>query len=437
MLARGVEAWNNWRGKLRAEARSSDDWWEARHQEWRASSEPQSVGDFSRWKERMALHAPHPMGSWHKLPDRRISEMRPVVLERADLNQLRHPRLCMPNADLEQADLRNANLEGARLSGANLSGADLSRATLYRARLERANLSQALLQGANLIDANLSGADLSGAVLELAIVHKANLSGANLETASLTAANLSFTNLCHADLSRADLSQTVMVRTNLTSATVTGARVYGISVWDVDKTELTQENLIITPSGKPDVIVDDLEVAQFVYMLLEHKKLGQILNSVMRRGVLLLGPFKDGGIERLQTIATFLREKSYLPIIFDFSRPPGRTIRETIKTLVGLSRFVIVDLSGPSVPAELEATVPHFKVPFVPILERGRHPYSMFTDLLENEWVLKPILEFSTEQELISELSSQVIGLAERRVDERLRMLNELFLKGSASARAG
>ena len=35
-----------------------------------------------------------------------------------------------------------------------------------------------------------------------------------------------------------------------------------------------------------------------------------------------------------------------------------------MKTLVGLSRFVIVDLSGPSVPQELYATVPHFKVPF-------------------------------------------------------------------------
>src|ERR1700676_5364582 len=71
-----------------------------------------------------------------------------------------------------------------------------------------------------------------------------------------------------------------------------------------------------------------------------------------------------------------------IPIIFDFERPQDRNFTKTVKTLVGLSRFIIADLSGPSVPQELYATVPHFKIPFVPIIETGRKPFAMAVDLL-------------------------------------------------------
>jgi len=68
-------------------------------------------------------------------------------------------------------------------------------------------------------------------------------------------------------------------------------------------------------------------------------------------------------------------------MIFDFDRPENRDYTETVKTLIGLSSFVIVDLSGPSVPQELYATVPHFDIPFIPIIQRGRNACSMFHDL--------------------------------------------------------
>src|SRR5438876_8074404 len=103
----------------------------------------------------------------------------------------------------------------------------------------------------------------------------------------------------------------------------------------------------------------------------------------------------------------------YLPMIFDFDRPDNRNYTETVKTLVGLSRFVIVDLSGPSVPQELYATVPHFKIPFVPIIEANRKPYSMADDLLEYPWVVKPSITFTTTDELLEKLLAKVLGPAE------------------------
>jgi hypothetical protein len=34
-----------------------------------------------------------------------------------------------------------------------------------------------------------------------------------------------------------------------------------------------QQNLVITPSGKPAITVDDIEVAQFIYLMLNNQKI--------------------------------------------------------------------------------------------------------------------------------------------------------------------
>lgn len=125
--------------------------------------------------------------------------------------------------------------------------------------------------------------------------------------------------------------------------------VHGISVWNAQLEGAMQSNLIITSPDEPIVTVDDLEVAQFIYFLLNHQKLRNVLNAVTERGVLLLGRFGGGGLEVLQAVAAKLREVQYLPIIFDFDRPRSRNYTETVKILAGLSRFIIADLSGPSV----------------------------------------------------------------------------------------
>src|SRR6185369_12953548 len=180
-----------------------------------------------------------------------------------------------------------------------------------------------------------------------------------------------------------------------------------------------QTELIITDPSEPTLRVDDLEVAQFIYLLMNHRKLRNAIDSVTKKGVLLLGRFNDGGLETLQAIASELRSQGYLPFIFDFERPRDRNVTETVKTLVGISRFVIVDLSGPSVPQELYATVPHFKVPIIPILENERKHYALADEILEFPWVVKPIIRYSSLDELKSTVSEKMIAPAERQVQQR------------------
>lgn len=133
--------------------------------------------------------------------------------------------------------------------------------------------------------------DLSEADLSKANLSYANLRGANLRGADLTKANLSKANLAGASLVRARLSATTM----------TGARIYGTSVWDIETNDKTkQTGLIITPEGQSDIMVDDLEVAQFIYLLLNREKIRNVIDAVTRRGVLILGRFGDRGLALLQ-----------------------------------------------------------------------------------------------------------------------------------------
>ncbi len=72
-----------------------------------------------------------------------------------------------------------------------------------------------------------------------------------------------------------------------------------------------------------------------------------------------------------------------MPIIFDFDQPASKDLTETIKTLAGLSLFVIVDITNPSSsPLELQATVSDYKIPFVPVIQTGEKPFAMFKDLV-------------------------------------------------------
>jgi hypothetical protein len=332
--------------------------------------------------------------------------------------------------DLREAPLGKKILDGIRLEKANLKHAQLKETSLRGAHLEEANLGYAYLRRADLTGAFLSGCTLFGANLRRAVLRDAQLPGARLRRI-----DLSYVDLRGADLTRAVLEYARLVDVQVEGAIFTECQVYGMSAWNLEGTPRDQSKLRISrlPAKgmppEPRITVDDLAVAQFIHMLLNHSKLRSVFDAMTERGVLLLGRFGDGGVEVLRKLADRLRELGYLPILFDFDRPRDRNYTETVKTLVGLSRFVIVDLSGPSVPMELHATLPHFKIPFVPILEKGRHPFSMFVDLMEYEEMLKPIVEFASVDDLLKDLPEKIVAPAEERHRQRRELLQKFFAR--------
>jgi len=116
---------------------------------------------------------------------------------------------------------------------------------------------------------------------------------------------------------------------------------------------------------------------------LDNKKIRDVINTLTSKSVLILGRFALPERKAiLDALRNKLREYDLLPIVFDFDRPTDKDFTETIKTLAGLCYFVIADITNPkSSPLELQATVPDYQIPFVPIIQEGEQPFAMMVDL--------------------------------------------------------
>lgn len=343
-------------------------------------------------------------------------------LRGAKLHKVNLHKAVLPEVNFSGADLSNADLREADLDGANLYGANLTNVHLFKADLSDTNLSTANLFNARLNEANLVGADLSNANLDKAVLSRAFLSWANLTETSLCQANLSessliSSNLTNADLRGADLTSASLIRSQLQQANLNEAFIYGISAWDVKVDETTQQNnLIITPEGEPIVTVDNLKVAQFIYMLLNNEELRDVLDTLASKAVLILGRFTDDRKTILNQLRDELRARDYLPILFDFDKPASRDLTETIRTLAHLSRFIIADISDPrSIPQELMTIVPTLPSVFVQtIIQKNKRVYAMYEHLERYPWVL-PIYRYVDASSLIGEVNDKIIAPLEEK----------------------
>ena len=320
-----------------------------------------------------------------------------------------------PAANLQFASLRKANLNKANLSGANLKKVDLSEATL-----SEADLRYVILEGADLGQADLRHVDLRDSNLSNANFYAANLAETNLYDARLIGANLSEANLNGANLVKTDLRRATLSGADIDGAIISNSQIHGINVWDLTGEFKEQQNLVITNRSYPRITVDNVKIAQFIYLILNNEEIRHVIDTVTSKSVLILGRFQIP--ERkviLDGLSDKLREYDLLPIVFDFDRPTDKDFTETIKTLAGLSYFVIADVTHPkSSPLELQATVPDYQIPFVPIIQEGESPFAMMVDLQKKyNWVL-PTVTYDSMETLIKILKPLIIDPAMKKRNE-------------------
>jgi hypothetical protein len=256
---------------------------------------------------------------------------------------------------------------------------------------------------------NLSGADLTRVDLT-----EANLSGADLTWADLTEANLT-----GAILTGANLQISTLARANLQGSTLTNCRIYGISAWSVNLEGATQQNLNVSDYGEPVITVDNLEVGQFIYLLLNNERIRQVIDTITSKVVLILGRFTPERKAVLDAIRDSLRQRDYLPVLFDFDKPASRDLTESISTLAHMARFIIADIThAKSIPQELQAIVPNLpSVPVQPLLLTSESEYGMFEHFRRYPWVLDTYY-YDNLNEVLASVEDNVISPAETKARE-------------------
>ena len=291
---------------------------------------------------------------------------------------------------LFEADLRSLDL-----SGINLFNADLEYACLRRCKLHGANLQRADLTGANLRRANLTDAEM-----RLASFVSADLTGANLSRSVLALAN--FTD---ADLSWANLSECM---------------IYGLSAWNVTLRHTIQKDLLVTTIHDATLTTDQLETAAVLHLFMTNASLATAIDTFTGKLVLILGRFTPERKSVLNAIRNDLRNRDYLPVLFDFDKPLTRDLTETVSILAHMARFVIADITdAKSIPQELMAIVPNLpSVPVQPLLLASADEYGMFERFKRYPWVL-PAFFYEDQDSLLAALTEKVIEPAEKKVREQ------------------
>jgi uncharacterized protein YjbI with pentapeptide repeats len=361
-----------------------------------------------------------------------------TILSYASLNSASLKGANLNGAILDNADLFKAVLTRAQLNGANLLYAGVNETDLREASLIGANLNGALLTAADATGANFNEADLISARLRNTILVRANLvetrltradaSGAKLGEANLTAANLIEADLRGASLAKADLSAANLTRADLRNADLTGCRVWGISAWQLKLQDTVQHDLVITSTDEPTITVDNVELAQFIYLLVNNQKLRDAIDTITSKVVLILGRFSeerkavlDRLRDELRKVRVGDREASLVPVVFDFAPASTLDVTDTVTLLARMARFVVADLTDPrSVQQELTLIAPQVMVAIRPIILAGQKPWSMFDDLRRRSHGLLPVHEYRDVSDLIEKLQTHVVAPAEAK---RLELL--------------
>ena len=172
--------------------------------------------------------------------------------------------------------------------------------------------------------------------------------------------------------------------------------------------------MVITQSGEAEITVDNIEVAQFIYLMLNNQKVREVIDTITSKVVLILGRFTDERKAVLDALREELRKRDYLPILFDSDVPATRDITETVSLLARMARFVVADITdAKSIPQELAVIVPDLpSVPVQPLLLEGSAEYGMFEHFKRYPWVLETY-RYPSSKHLIAGLGERVIGPAE------------------------
>ena len=279
------------------------------------------------------------------------------------------------DVDFNMASLRNCSFTNCCFDGAKITFADLVDTYFINCSFKNANMRVT---------------KIGSAIFRDCIFEKSDLSYCSAEETSFEGTKFIDTVLEHMSF----------VSNNFTNSEMIGCHVYGISAWDLDLENSSQKNLIITKEEQPVITVDDIELAQFMYLMINNVKLRNIIDTITSKVVLILGNFSPRRKQILDEIREELRHHNYIPLMFDFEKPSSRNFTETVYTMAHMSRFVIADLSDSrSVGHELASIVPKLpSVTFYPLIVDGDKEYGMFSDLQNNYSWVKPILIYEPRQ---------------------------------------
>ena len=299
--------------------------------------------------------------------------------------------------------------------GVDFSNSDMNMASLRNCIFCNCNFDDAKITFADLVDAYFSNCTFRRTSMRVSRIGDAKFQNCIFEECDMSYCSAEETSFKGSSFINTRMEHMSLVHTDFSDTNLDECYLYGISSWDLDLKNSVQKNLIITPDDMPNVTVDNIELAQFLYLMINNQRLRDVINTITSKVVLILGNFSPERKAILDEVREILKTQDVIPVIFDFEKPTTRNLTETVMTLASMSRYVIADLSSPrSIPHELANIARQLpSIRFYPIILEGEKPFGMFDDYRSYHWI-RPIKEYKETQikavieEIISEENNQI-----------------------------
>jgi uncharacterized protein YjbI with pentapeptide repeats len=355
----------------------------------------------------------------------------------SDLKGANFKKSIIKGSDFSDCLLNNSDFSGSQISDTKLSRANIRNGRFCSSRLDAVRMTKAHFEGslfretnfincnlrkAKLIDSDIVSCEIENCWFNAGMLNATKLDGCKIvdcdfRRASFMGSKLSNNEItgslfCSVDFRHAQLNSNAFIRSDLSRS-----RIFGVSAWRLSVVETAQEALRISDIDEAAITIDNIEVAQFIYLLIKNEKLRSIIDTITSKVVLIIGRFTDDRMAILNLLRDGLRSRNYLPILFDFTGPTSRDLTETITTLASLSKFVIADITEPrSIPQELSHIIPHMpSLPIQPIVLEGHLQYGMFEHFKRYAWVLETI-RYRGFDDVKSTVLDEIISCCERKV---------------------
>jgi len=283
-------------------------------------------------------------------------------------------------------------------TGVNFSNSDMNMASLRNCMFFDCNFDDAHLTYTDLVDAYFVNCTFRRTCMRVSKIGDAKFEECVFEDCDMSYCSAEETSFKGSTFANTKMEHMSLVHTDFSNAKLDGCFLYGISSWDLNLDNSLQKSLVITPDDMPTLTVDNIELAQFLYLMINNQRLRDVINTITSKVVLILGNFSPERKAILDQIREQLKTQDAIPVIFDFEKPSTRNLTETVMTLASMSKYVIADLTSPrSIPHELASIARQLpSIRFYPIILAGEKSFGMFDDYQSYSWI-RPIKEYCVD----------------------------------------
>lgn len=279
--------------------------------------------------------------------------------------------------------------------GYNFSNTDFHMSSFRNAIFTNCRFDGSAIGGSDLVDGYFSSCSFDNVIMRVTGIGNATFKDCVFINSDLSYCSARETSFKGSKFINTALEHMSFVSTDFSNTQIENCFVYGISSWDLKLDNSHQKNLVITQMDQPTITVDNIELAQFIYLIINNKRLRDVIDTITSKVVLILGNFSPERKKILDTLKDEIRNYNYVPVLLDFKKPSSRNLTETIFTLAHMSKFIIADISDPrSIGHELSAIIPRLQsVNFYPLIVEGETEYSKLEEFSSLHW-MKPVQRY-------------------------------------------